>query len=107
MAEITQLRIRVQPGARRTEVVGLRDGVFRVRVAAPPVEGQANAALLAFLAEALGLRPWAVRLVRGASGREKVVALEGMSEDEALARLLDPGTVRGRGPDSGPGPQRR
>ncbi|MBI4499512.1 MAG: DUF167 domain-containing protein [Chloroflexi bacterium] len=90
MAASAQLRIRVQPGARRTEVVGLTEGVLRVRVAAPPVEGRANATLLAFLAEALGVRPWAVHLRRGAAGREKLITVEGMSTEAALARLLGP-----------------
>ncbi len=87
MAESGRLLVQVQPGARRTEIIGVSDGVVRVRVAAPPVEGQANAVLIAFLAEALGLRPRALALVRGASSRNKVVAVEGISSEAALRRL--------------------
>ena len=88
MEPVARLRVRVQPGARRTEVVGLQGEVLRMRVAAPPVEGQANAALLRFLAETLELRPWAVQLERGVSAREKVVIIAGMTDEDALARLL-------------------
>lgn len=87
MAETSRLRIRVQPGARRTEVVGMSDGAVRIRIAAPPADGRANAALVAFLAEALGLRPRQVRLLRGAGGREKLVELERVSSEAALQRL--------------------
>lgn len=90
MAESGQFRVRVQPGARRTEVAGVVDGVVWVRVAAPPVEGRANAALLAFLAEALGLRPWAVQLSRGTSGRDKLILMAGLSTEAALDRLVRP-----------------
>ncbi len=60
------------------------------RVSAPPVEGQANAALERLLARALGLPKNAVRVVVGGRGREKTVAIEGLSQDEALRRLGGP-----------------
>ncbi|HET7340582.1 MAG TPA: DUF167 domain-containing protein, partial [Methylomirabilota bacterium] len=64
------LRVRVQPRAPRSEIVGWRaDGTLAVRVAAPPVEGQANAAVAALLAGALRLRASAVSIEHGARGR--------------------------------------
>jgi uncharacterized protein YggU (UPF0235/DUF167 family) len=88
--------VRVQPGARRTEVGGRwaggddRDGgdggVLMVRVRAPAVDGKANAAVLDALADALGVRSGAVRL-RGARGRTKLVEVDGVAP-AALARLL-------------------
>ena len=66
----------VQPGARRTEVAGLHGGALKVRLAAPPVEGKANAALRAFLAEAFGVPPRQVALVHGETARRKVVRIE-------------------------------
>ncbi|MCX6023207.1 MAG: DUF167 domain-containing protein [Chloroflexi bacterium] len=79
--------VRATPGARRSEVTQVTDEAARVRVAAPPVEGKANAALLAFLAGVLGVRARAVTLVSGAAARRKLIAVEGLTTDEALTRL--------------------
>ena len=82
-----RLSIHVQPGARRSEVVGLVGGVVRLRIAAPAHEGRANDALVAFLSDRLGVPKSRVRVVRGHSSRDKVVAVEGMDADEAVRRL--------------------
>jgi len=82
-----RLALRVQPRAARDEVLGWRDGVLRVRVTAPPVDGDANAAVLALLARALGVRPAAVRLARGERGRDKVVTVAGLTDAEVQRRL--------------------
>ena len=82
------LRVRVQPRASRSEIVGWRaDGALSVRVAAPPVEGRANAAVAALLAGALDLRPSAVTVERGARGRDKLVRVEGVTLDEIRRRI--------------------
>ena len=87
------LRVRVQPRAARSEIVGWRaDGTLSVRVAAPPVEGQANAAVAALLAGALDLRPSAVRVERGASGRDKLVRVEGFTPEEIRRHLEGEGS---------------
>lgn len=70
------LRVRATPNARRSEVIGWEDDpqagrILRVRVAAPPVEGQANAELRDFLSHTLGLPKSAVRLAKGGSSRHK------------------------------------
>ena len=83
-----RLSLRVVPGASRTEVAGRLGDALKVRVAAPPESGAANAALLAFLAERLGLPRWAVTLVAGAASPRKAVAVEGLDAAEAEARLL-------------------
>lgn len=67
------LTIRVQPGAARSEVVGLYGDALRVRVAGPAVDGKANAELVRFLAELLGLPSRAVSITRGHTSRTKVV----------------------------------
>ncbi len=69
------LDLSVVPGAKRTEVVGLHDGALRVRLAAPPVDGKANEALLAWLADELGCARREIQLLRGASSRRKQVAM--------------------------------
>jgi len=76
------------PRASRDEVAGAgADGVLRVRLTAPPVEGRANEALVRFLAEELGVPRRQVRLVSGESSRTKVVSIEGVTADEVAARL--------------------
>lgn len=69
------LDIRVQPGARRSEVAGLHAGRLKIRIAAPAIEGRANDALVAFLAEALGVPRQAVRVLKGGHSRDKAVAV--------------------------------
>ncbi len=87
------LRVRVQPRAPRSVIVGWRaDGVLSVRVAAPPVEGQANAALAALLAGALAVRPSAVTVEHGAHGRDKLVRVEGFTPEEIRRRLTGAGS---------------
>jgi uncharacterized protein len=81
------LRVRVQPRASREGLSGERDGALVVRLAAPPVEGAANEALSRFLARTLGVAPSAVRVVRGATGRNKVVSISGLDAATARERL--------------------
>ena len=85
-AEVT-LRVRVQPRASRDELAGERDGALLVRLTAPPVEGAANEALARLLGRALGTAPSAVRIVSGARGRQKRVAVRGLDAATARARL--------------------
>ena len=69
------LTLYVQPGASRTEYAGLHGGAHKIRLAAPPVEGRANEALIEFLARAFGVRQRDVAIVSGASARHKIVRI--------------------------------
>lgn len=82
------IRLRVVPGASRTEVAGRLADAIKVRVASPPEDGAANRALLDFVASHLGVPRRSVRLLTGAGSRLKVVAVEGMAAGEVEARLL-------------------
>jgi len=82
-----ELTVRVIPRARHTEISGERDGALVVRVAAPPVEGAANEALLAFFSAALRVRRRAIRILSGEHGRQKRIAIAGVTID-AVRRLL-------------------
>lgn len=62
-------------------------GIFKVRLTAPPVDGAANAALIALLAQHLHLPKRSISIVHGAASRQKVVEIVGMSEAEIMARL--------------------
>ena len=79
--------VRVIPRARKTESAGERDGAFLIRLAAPPVDGAANDALVAFLAETLDIPRRAIRIVSGERSRHKRVAIEGVGADDVRARL--------------------
>ena len=83
-----KLRVRASPNARRSEIIGWEDDplvgkVLRIRVAAPPTEGQANEELRSFLAKSLKLPKSSVRLEKGGSSRHKSFVIP----DEAKARL--------------------
>ena len=80
--------IRVQPRASRDQVLGLRDGAIAIQLKAPPVDGEANAALLRFVARALGVRPRSVALVRGQTNRMKWIQVEGLTAEAVQERLL-------------------
>ena len=82
------LEILVQPRASRTRVVGEHDGRLKVQLAAPPVDGEANAALLLFLAGALGVKRADVALLAGETGRRKRVRIAGVGAEAAAAALL-------------------
>jgi uncharacterized protein (TIGR00251 family) len=82
------LTLRVTPRARKTEFAGvLEDGILRVRVAAPPVEGKANAELLGFLARVLGVRKNRLEIIAGQRGLDKIVSVLDLSAEEVQARI--------------------
>lgn len=85
--EAPLLHVRVQPRARRNEVVGWRDDALWVRVTAPPADGLANRAVTDLLARALGLPASAVALVRGAASRDKLFRIERLSPSDVRVRL--------------------
>jgi len=80
------LTLHIQPGAKKTEFVGLHGEAMKVRLAAPPVDGKANAALCVFLARFCGVGRSAVTLISGETSRAKRVRIDG-AEGEAIARL--------------------
>lgn len=84
------LRLHVQPGAKNTEVAGLHGEALKIRLAAPPVDGKANACLIAFLADRLGVTKAVVRLVSGDTSRAKRVRVVGVTPDLARDRLKNP-----------------
>jgi uncharacterized protein (TIGR00251 family) len=83
-----RVAIRVQPRASRTALVGRHGDAIKVQLAAPPVDGAANEALVRWLArDVLGIAPGRVRIVHGDTGRDKILAIEGMSLDDIAAAL--------------------
>ena len=75
--DVLTLTLHVQPGAKRSEVMGLHGEALKLRLAAPPIEGRANEALLSFIAESFGVPLRQVELKQGSQSRHKVVAISG------------------------------
>ena len=79
----TTLTLHIQPGAKKTEVVGKHGDALKIRLAAPPVDGKANAALINFVADRLGLAKSAVSLKSGQTSRRKVLEITAAPQDTA------------------------
>jgi uncharacterized protein (TIGR00251 family) len=90
----TSLRLRVVPGANRPGIVGRHGDAWKVRVGAAPERGRANEAVLDLLARALDVERRDLTLASGASSRDKVVVLEGVSDDVVEARLASAAEAR-------------
>jgi len=82
-----RLAVHVQPRAGKTEISGTYGEALKIRIAAPPVDGAANRELTEFVARELDVPRWAVHLVSGARGRDKVLEVEGIGVEAARARL--------------------
>jgi uncharacterized protein (TIGR00251 family) len=83
--EVITLTLHVQPGAKRSEIVGLHGEALKVKLAAPPIEGRANEALLKFIAGLFGVPLRNAELKQGGQSRHKVVAVTGSKvEPESL-----------------------
>jgi uncharacterized protein YggU (UPF0235/DUF167 family) len=84
---VGRLQVRVQPRSGRDEIGGERDGRRLLRVTAAPVDDKANDAVRRLLAKRLGVAPGRVAVVRGQSGRDKLIEVEGIDDAELLRRL--------------------
>jgi uncharacterized protein (TIGR00251 family) len=83
----TRLSLRVAPGAKRSGIVGRHGAGWKVRVAAPPEDGRANAAVCELLSTALSVPRRAVAIVSGHGSRDKVVEVTGIAPEETERRL--------------------
>ena len=81
------IRIKVQPRAPRTEIVGEHDGAIKLRVAAPPVDGKANEECRRFLAKLFGVSATSVEIISGDSSRDKVIRISNISARRVLEAL--------------------
>ena len=83
----TDIRIRVVPRSSRNQIIGLEDGVYKIKLTAPPVDGKANKALVEFLAKRLGLARGSVEILSGERSRQKLVRIHNLSLKE-VSKLL-------------------
>lgn len=81
------LSVRLHPGAKRNAVTGLHNGTLKIALNAPPVDGKANEALIAFLAERLSVPRAKIALVAGLTSRSKTLRIAGKSAAEVAAAL--------------------
>jgi uncharacterized protein (TIGR00251 family) len=83
------VRIAVQghPGAKRNEVVRCEEGVWHIKIAAPPTEGKANKELISFLSEVLDISKSRISIDKGTTSHRKLIELEGIKKEEADERL--------------------
>jgi hypothetical protein len=82
------LTLHIQPGAKKTEVAGQHGDALKIRLAAPPVDGKANEALVKFIAETLGIARSEVSIKSGHTSRRKVVEIDNPTRLEVIAKLL-------------------
>jgi uncharacterized protein (TIGR00251 family) len=87
IGRMTILRVHIVPNAKRDCIVGEHDGAIKIKLRAPAVEGKANAALVRFLAEQMNLPRHAIVLQSGQRSRDKLLRIDGLSEEEIHRRL--------------------
>ena len=85
----TRLAVRVTPGAKRNSITGFTGGVWRIKIAAPPVEGKANEALVNYLSEVLGVRKNSFYLMKGETNRNKLLSVKGITPEEIATKLSE------------------
>ena len=88
MVEEVQARIvvRVQPNAAQNQVLGFKDGVLYVRIAAPPIKGKANRELIRFLSDVLGVSRNKLTIEKGITGKRKVIGISGLTLNQVVER---------------------
>jgi uncharacterized protein (TIGR00251 family) len=85
--DYVMIMVHVHPNAARSCVIGFREDVLHVKVAAPPVEGKANLELVKFLSGLLGVSRGSVSIEKGATGRRKAVAIAGLPREQVVKLL--------------------
>ena len=83
----TDIKVRVVPRSSRNQIIGAEDGVFKIKLTAPPVDGKANKALVEFLAKRLGLARGSVQIISGEKSRQKLVRIHGLPLEEVSTLL--------------------
>jgi len=83
------IQVKVLPRSSRTEIVGKTDGIYRIKLTAPAVEGKANKALINFLAKKTGLPKQKVRIIKGEHSRNKTICIQSLSSENILKCLKE------------------
>jgi len=86
-AEKTTIWLRVQPNANRNELLGFKDGVWQLKIAAPPVKGRANQELIGFLSDILGISKRHLTIEKGFTSKQKAIGISGLTPDQVREQL--------------------
>lgn len=84
---LAKVAVRVQPNARKDEVMSYTDGLLHLKIAAPPVKGKANQEVVEFLSEILEVRKSSLNVDRGLKDRRKIVSVEGLTQEQVERKL--------------------
>lgn len=84
---LTRIALQVHPDAKRNEILRFQDGIWHLKIAAPPVEGKANKELIDFLSEILDVSKSHISIVKGATSHRKLVAVEGLTAEQVNDRI--------------------
>ncbi|MFC2059867.1 DUF167 domain-containing protein [Chloroflexota bacterium] len=87
MEEPAAIVIQVQPNASQNKVTRFENGVWHLRIAAPPIKGKANQELIKFLSDILGVSKTNLTIEKGISSKRKVVAIKGLTKDKMIEQL--------------------
>jgi len=82
-----KILVQVHPGAKRNEILRFENGIWHLKIAAPPIEGKANKELIDFLSEVLDVSKSRISIEKGATNRKKLLVVEGITEAEILKRF--------------------
>ena len=85
----TKIAVQAHPGAKRNEVLRLQDGVWHLKIAAPPLEGKANKELIEFLSEILDVSKSRLSIDKGATSHRKLISVQGLTVGEVEKRLRE------------------
>jgi len=81
------LNVKVTPNSAKNEVLGLTNGVWRVKIAAPPDKGKANKELIEYFSKRLGVKKSSISIVKGQTSHNKVIAINGLSQSEIVRQI--------------------
>jgi uncharacterized protein len=84
----SKLSVKILPNAPRNEILSFLNGVWRIKIGAPPEKGKANKELIAFLSEYLKIRKEAILILKGHTSHNKLVGILGLTPEETISRLL-------------------
>lgn len=85
--EGVRLEIKVQPRSSRNQIAGVQDGILKIKLTAPPVDGEANLALIEYLSSLLGVPKRSINLIKGEISRNKLVEINGIKREFLLNKV--------------------
>lgn len=85
--EQARITVRVQPNASQNDLLGFKDGVLHIRVAAPPIRSRANQELIKFLSDILGVGKSNLTIKMGITNKRKVIGISGLTQDQVMRQL--------------------